>query len=106
MIAGLILVAYKGWARNLRKDLPGWRSAMGVTSISIALLNLLALVIPYLLAVMRLNTHVLTQDWIGAVSLFIGISFCLAFALRGASRVQILLADLLTAALIYVNVSF
>lgn len=96
-IPGLVLLAYRGWAKHLRKILPPWCSALGVTSILIAFLNLLALIIPFLLAVMRLNTHILTDDWIGAVSLFVVISMCLGFALRGAPRVQIILAGLLTA---------
>ncbi len=105
-ILGFTLLAYRGWAKQLRKDLPGWRSVLGVTSILIVACNLFALVIPFLLAVMHLNTHILTTDWMAAVSFSVVISICLGFTLKGVPRVQIVLGGLLTAVLIFINVSF
>jgi uncharacterized membrane protein len=105
-IPGLALLALRGWAMRVRKDLPPWRNALGLASILITLFNLLMLLIFFLLAVLRLHPDIPGDTLLGAVSVLVLLSISLGFALRGTPRVQVILADLLMAALLYINVSF
>lgn len=104
VILVLALLAFRGWAQHLRRELPAWRNALGLTSILATLINLLALAAPVLLAMVRTNLHLLTSDWMAAVILLVFLSICFAFALRGAPRVEMVLAGLLSALLLIINI--
>ena len=97
--AVLSVLAYRGWAKHARKDLARWRSVVGILSIVIASLSWLALVIPVVLDLMGFDANIITSARAGIILLLAVAGTPLAFALRGASRVQALLAALLIVAL-------
>jgi hypothetical protein len=97
----LSVLAYRGWAKHARKDLARWRSVVGILSIVIASLSWLALVFPVVLDLMGFDAKIIVMTSTRAsIILLLAIAGTpLAFALRGASRIQALLAALLIVAL-------
>jgi hypothetical protein len=90
----LTILAYRGWTTNLRQMLPQWRSALGVTSITLTFLCWSILAILFLADRLGVNSH-LFDWWITAIALLALLGTCLAFALRGASRIAAIAAGLL-----------
>src|SRR3989442_153788 len=100
------VLAWRGWAKRVRKELPRWRSVIGVISILITFLSWLAFVGPFLL--MGLDSHTVNNlnfdIWLSVILLMLFIGISLALALRGTSRVQTLLAGLLMVALWFASI--
>jgi len=101
----LTVLAWRGWAKHVRKDLPHWRSVIGVISILITFLSWLAFMGLFLLVGLDSRTvDNLVEAWLSAVLLMAFIGISLAFALRGISRAQVILAGLLMVALWFASI--
>lgn len=91
----LSILAYRRWARDLRQMLPHWRSALGLTSIAVTSLCWSILAILFLAYRLGINSHLFSDWWVTAIALLALLGTCLAFALRGASRIAQIAAGLL-----------
>ena len=103
----LILLAYRGWAKRVRKDLPRWRSALGIASIAATFLNWLGFVVLALAVWLRMNVDfldLLPVDWTDINLLISAAGTLTALALKGPSRVQAFLAGLLMTALWFTSI--
>jgi len=101
----LTVLAWRGWAKHVRKDLPHWRSVIGVISILITFLRLACVygsLPPGGLDSRTVDN--LVEAWLSAVLLMAFIGISLAFALRGISRAQVILAGLLMVALWFASI--
>lgn len=103
-IFGLAFLAFKAWLHEHRTQLPPWRNALCLASMSGIVTSLLALLIPFPLAVLRVDIPISASDWVAGVSFLIVLATCFGLALRGRARIEIILAGLLTATLIFANV--
>src|SRR6266478_374111 len=90
----LVVLAYRGWVKGLRGNLPRWRSFIGVMSIALTLLNWLIFLALSFVLVMHLQANFFTDGWIVANALIAAASTSLALALKGAPRAQAVLAGL------------
>src|SRR2546428_13071926 len=100
-VPGLAILAYRGWTQGLRQELPRWRSALGPASILVTFLSWFGLAILALSALMDLNANFFnffSPDWIPPIALLTVVGTSLAFALRGASRIEAIVAGLLMVA--------
>jgi prepilin signal peptidase PulO-like enzyme (type II secretory pathway) len=93
----LTVLAYRGWAKNSRQDLPRWRSVLGITSISVTFLNWFGCTILALSALVDFNIP-FSSDWVSPLALLVLLGTCLALALRGAPRLQAIVAGVLMVA--------
>lgn len=93
----LALLAYRGWAKHLRQDLPRWRSFLGVASIIITLLNWLALAYPAFMIAAHLQADFFTAGWTVANIMVALIGAAWSLALKGRPRVCAFLAGCLMA---------
>ena len=91
----LAILAYRGWTKSLRHDLPSWRSALGIVSIVVTFLSWSSLAILPLLDRIGVNTGFFSPDWTAPIALLVLAGTTLAFALRGASRIEAIVAGLL-----------
>ncbi len=101
VIPCLTVMAYRSWAKRWRQELPLWRSALGMTSIAVTLVSWLSLVILGALALsarMGIKANFFSPDWIPPIALLTFAGTSLAFALRGASRIEAVAAGLLVVA--------
>ncbi len=89
-----IVLAYRGWVKRLRSELPRWRSTLGAASLLGLLLSWLGLLIPALL-ISLFKVQRLPDLWWALAHLMLLAAIPLAFALKGPSRVKSLLAGLL-----------
>jgi hypothetical protein len=103
-IPGLLLLAYRNWAKHFRKDLPRWRNILGAVSISIASFNSLVLLATFL-PLTHFRLHVPGELFI-SVPLSAPVGIVLGFSLRGLPRVETILAGAITIALWFANVDF
>jgi hypothetical protein len=96
----LTVLAYRGWTKGLRKGLPRWRNALGMTSIVVTFLSWFSLSMFALLALLDLNTNFFSfsPDWMPAIALLVLAGTSLACALKGASRIEAIVAGLLMVA--------
>ena len=99
----LTVLAYRGWTKGLRQGLPRWRNALGMASIIVTFLSWFGLSMFALLALldrMGLNANFFSfsLDWMPAIALLALAGTSLAFALRGASRIEAIVAGLLMVA--------
>jgi len=104
-IPALAILAYRGWARGVREQVARWRSTLGVMSIAFTFLGWIGLVVPFIFGLMGFNVDFVGSTWITALFYFGVIAISLAFALRGTSRVQALLAGLLVLALWFAGIN-
>lgn len=95
-IPRLLLLASRGWAKHVRKDLPRWRNILGAVSISIASLNSLLLTTFLPLIYSRLH---LPGELFVCIFLSAPVGIVLGFSLRGLPRLQTILAGAITIAL-------
>lgn len=95
----LTVLAYRGWVKIGRKELPHWRSILGVTSIAITFLGWLSFVIVLASSLIGGRTFLSPLDWEGALAGFVAIGMLFGLALNGASRLQAVAAALLMVAL-------
>ncbi len=105
----LIVLAYRGWARNVRPELPAWRNGLGLSSMVVVSLV-------WLLHT-GTSTFILGSIWRGP-TLFFGLEWIalllssnlagllLAIALRGGSRIQAIAAALLVWAYLESSIYF
>jgi len=91
----LMILAYRGWTRNLRQTLPHWRNALGVTSMALTFLCWSILAILFLADRLDVNSRLFFDWWVTAIALLAILGACLAFALRGAPRIAAIAAGLL-----------
>ena len=96
----LAILAYRGWARSLRQELPHWRSALGLASIVVTFLSWSSLSMSALLVLLErigFNTNFFSfsPDWIPPIALLVLAGTSLAIALRGASRIEAIVAGLM-----------
>ena len=90
----LVVLAYLGWVKRLRENLPRWRSLIGVTSIALTLLNWLIFLALAFVLLMHLQANFFTAGWTAINALTAAISTSLAFALKGTPRTQAVVAGL------------
>ncbi|PYU23020.1 MAG: hypothetical protein DMG32_16885 [Acidobacteria bacterium] len=98
------VLAWRGWAKRVRKDLPRWRNVLAVISILSTFVSWLAFLSPFLLSLIGIDTHRFADACLSAAFLMMFAGIPLAFALRGTSRVRTLLAGLLMVALWFASV--
>lgn len=101
----LTLLAFRGRAKRLRKDLPRWRNILATLSISIASFNSLLLLIIFLLPLTHFRLHVPGELFL---SMFFSapVGIALGFSLRGLPPLQTILAGAITIAVWFANVDF
>ena len=65
----LTALAYRGWVKRVREDLPPWRRVLGITSIVTTFLSWLALVISAFSVLMHFHSSFfsLSLDWVGGI---------------------------------------
>ena|SRR5216684_2587596 len=88
----LTLLALRGWAKRWGQELPRWRGALGLTSIVVTLLGWLILLLLPLADRIGLKTNSFSPDWVPPIAFLVLAGTCLAFALRGASRIEAIVA--------------
>jgi hypothetical protein len=94
----LAIMSYWGWTKGLRQKLPQWRSALGLTSILITILSWCGTATLLLLGSF-------SDNWMVPIALLALTGTVLAFALRGASRIEAIAAGFLMFAGITMTVS-
>lgn len=90
----LLVVAWRTWAKDDRSGMPSWRSGVGMTALLVLSLNwCLALVVdgPELLHNQSLPSHIKSLVYVLSFPLDVD-AIVLAFALRGAARLEVILA--------------
>ena len=87
-IPSLAVLSYLSWTKGLRQKLPQWRSALGVSSIVITFLSWFGTAI-------LLSLGSLSDNWEWPLALLALAGTILAFALRGASRMEAIAAGFL-----------
>jgi len=88
----LTLLALRAWAKCWRQELPRWRNALGLTSIVVTLLGWLILLLLPLADRIGLKTNFFSPGWVPPIAFLVLAGTCLAFALRGASRIEAIVA--------------
>jgi hypothetical protein len=104
-ILAFLLLAFRGWIKHTRKDLPRWRNALGAASFLVITINFLVLTFPFLVALggLRFRANISLDIFVGAVFYSVPIGTALGFALKGISRLQLILAGVLTFAFFVMN---
>jgi hypothetical protein len=90
----LTFFALRGWAKRWRQELPRWRSALGLTSIVVTFLTWFSLAILALSERIGLNPSFISVDWVTPTVILVAAGTPLALALRGASRIEAIVAGL------------
>jgi hypothetical protein len=98
-----LLLAFRGWIKHVRKDLPRWRNALGAASFLVFTINFLALTFPFVIALGGFRAYINGEILLGAVFYSAPIGTALGFALKGISRFQLILAGVLTFAFLVMN---
>jgi hypothetical protein len=93
IILTLSLLAFLGWKRQKREGLPKWRQIAGISSITIVFLDCLGVVF-LILSSGSSNFDSFAEFLAGALPISSLASFLLALALKGAPRVEALVASL------------
>lgn len=100
----LTILAFRVWAKRLRKDLPSWRNALGLISMLATFVCWLGYVAFFLLlGFTRVQPGSMLWLVSGVVMLCLGISS--AIALKSPSRPLILLSGLLMTLLFWASVN-
>jgi hypothetical protein len=99
----LTVLAYRGWTKGLRQGLPRWRNALGMASIVVTFLSWFGLSMFALFVLLdriglKTNFFSFSPDWMPAIALLVLAGTSLAFALKGASRIEAIVAGLLMVA--------
>ena len=94
----LAILAYRGWIKGLRHELPHWRSGLGIASIVVTFLSWASTCILLLIDRIGINTDFLSVDWTTPIALLALAGTSLAIALKGASRIEAIVAGILMAA--------
>ncbi len=102
-IPSLTVLAYRNWTRRWRSELPHWRSVLGLISILMTSLGLLAFVSLFLAVLLRINLNADYCLVFEILTLTLGIPS--ALALKGPSRPQILSADLMMILLLWATIN-
>ena len=91
----LASLSYVRWRKRLRQSLPRWRNALGLISIAITLLNWVTFMVLGISDRIGLRTNFISDDWALPVAFLVLAGTSFAFALRGAARIQAIVAGLL-----------
>jgi hypothetical protein len=91
----LTALAYRGWAKRGRQDLPHWRSSLGMASIVLTFVSWLILGGLALSVRIGINTSLFPPYWMAPIALLVFVGTCLGFAWRGTSRIEAIVAGLL-----------
>jgi hypothetical protein len=103
-IPSLTVLAYRSWTSRWRSELPRWRSILGLISILMTSLGLLAFISSFLLAaLLRINLNWEYYLVFEILTLALGIPS--ALALKSPSRPQILSADFIMILLLWATVN-
>ena len=102
-IPSLTVLAYRNWTSSWRSELPHWRSVLGLISILMTSLGLLAFVSLFLAVLLRINLNADYCLVFEILTLTLGIPS--ALALKGPSRPQILSADLMMILLLWATIN-
>jgi hypothetical protein len=104
-ILAFLLLALRGWTKHTRKDLPRWRNVLGGASFLVITINFLVLTFPFLVALggFRFRIDINLDIFVGAVFCSVPIGTALGFALKGISRLQLILAGVLTFSFFVMN---
>lgn len=94
------MLSFRVWLRRLRSHLPVWRSILGVASIAAFLMSFLAVAFPFSLGTLGVVSG-FSFAWADFAAWSVAASIVLGIALKGTSRVEILLADLLLVVLLF-----
>ena|SRR5713101_4270214 len=107
-ILAFLLLAFRGWIKQVRKDLPQWRNVLGAVSFLVIAVNFFVLTFPLLLGLGGFRAHININGEIllGIVFYSVPIGTALAFALKGVPRIRLVLAGLLTLAFLFAIVTF
>jgi hypothetical protein len=97
-IPSLAILSHRGWTKGLRQQLPQWRSVFGLTSI-------LTIFLCWCGTASLLLVGSFSDNWIVPIALLALTGTVLAFALRGASRIEAIAAGILMFAGITASVS-
>jgi|SRR6185437_8053052 len=87
-IPSLDILSYRGWRKSLRRELPRWRSTLGLTSIVITFLS-------WYSATILLLVGMASEGWVELLALMALAGTILGFTLKGASRMEAIAAGLL-----------
>jgi hypothetical protein len=102
-IPSLTVLAYRSWTSRWRSELPDWRGVLGLISILMTSLGLLAFVSLFLAVLLRINLNADYCLVFEILTLTLGIPS--ALALKGPSRPQILSADLMMILLLWATIN-
>jgi hypothetical protein len=102
-IPSLTVLAYRSWTSRWRSELPHWRGVLGLISILMTSLGLLAFVSFFLAVLLRINLNAYYCLVFEILTLTLGIPW--ALALKGPSRPQILSADLMMILLLWATIN-
>ena len=97
-IPSLAILSYRSWTKGLRQELTHWRSALGLTSILITFFSWGG-------TGTLLLRGSFSDNWIVLIALLSLTGTVLAFALRGASRIEAIAASFLMFAGVTIGVS-
>jgi hypothetical protein len=87
-IPSLDILSYLGWRKSLRRELPRWRSTLGLASIVITFLSWYGAMIVVL-------AGMASEGWVELLALLALAGIILALTLKGASRMEAIAAGLL-----------
>ena len=93
----LLILAWRGWAKQVRAELPPWRNGLCISALFLLSLNWLGaavLEVPVFVSPRMTRPAVLMEGMLTLSRLFCIIVIVLAFALRRVPRVQAVLAGL------------
>lgn len=94
-----IVLAFRGWARTDRVELPRWRSRIGVTSLLVVAADWLVVILLVVLGAFDTRwTNFFSSTWQSCVFLAPLAAAFLALFLKGATRLQGIAAALLMVA--------
>jgi len=102
-ILAFLLLAFRGWIKHVRKELPWWRNVLVAASFLVIALNFFVLTFPLLLGLGGFRIHIKFSGEIllGVVFYSVPIGTALGFALKGVPRIRLVLAGLLTFAFLF-----
>ncbi len=99
----LTAVAYRGWAKQWRSELPLWRNLLGAWSIAFTLINWLAFAYLAFAIFTRRHTDFFTDLWTVVAVLVSLAAVVLSLALKGRPRICAFLAACLMATPLIMN---
>lgn len=84
----LDILAFRAWQKTLRRELPQWRSRLGLFSIVLILLSWCA-------AIILISVGMISDRWVVMLALVALAGTILGFTLKGAARIEAVAAGVL-----------